>query len=126
MVRAQFFWYSSGLQDRIRSRDMFDSISEFFSSGEASGALENFNNERLMEYITSPTGVGIFIAALILMIMMKQRLVFLLLVIVMSGILIAKYTLTETGAPNSTIFIFLGATVALSAYVIYTGFIKDE
>lgn len=105
---------------------MFDSISEFFSSGEASGALENFNNERLMEYITSPTGVGIFIAALILMIMMKQRLVFLLLVIVMSGILIAKYTLTETGAPNSTIFIFLGATVALSAYVIYTGFIKDE
>ena len=105
---------------------MFDSISEFFSSGEASSTLENFNNERLMEYITSPAGVGIFIAFLILMVMMKQRLIFLLLVLVMSGIVIAKYTLTDTGAPNATIFIFLGATIALSAYVIYTGFIRDE
>lgn len=105
---------------------MFDSISNFLSGADANANLDQFSNDNIINTITSPTGLGIYIAIAVLMVYMKQRILFLLMVCVMGGIFITRYTLTDTDGPNVTMFGFIGATVILAIYVIYTAFIREE
>jgi hypothetical protein len=105
---------------------MWESIQEWFNSTDWSFFQDNLNNDTLIGYITSPVGLGISVVLIIISFFLKWRLVFVGISTVLAGLLVARYTMTDTGGPNKSILLFAGGAVLVSALAIYFSLMSEE
>jgi len=105
---------------------MLESIREWFGGLNLDPWLENLNNEKIIAALTHPIGVGVAVAVIVFAIFMKWRITFVALSAILAGVFVFRFTLTDTGAPNRTILLFIGAAVAVAAFVIYFTLVADE
>lgn len=105
---------------------MLESLKEWFASLPLDTFSENLNNDRLVEIITSPTGMGISLAVIALAMFLKWRITFVVFSGILAGIFVVRYTITDTGAPSKSILLFVGAAIAVAAFVIYFTLVKDD
>ena len=101
---------------------MLESIQNWFAN---SGFMDQMSNEQLIEHITSPVGLGISIALIVLTILMKWRVSFVVLTGIVAGIYVVRYTITDTSGPNDTIFLFITGATVLGGFIIYFTLMKE-
>ncbi len=104
---------------------MLDSIADWFSVN-VGPLMEQLDNQTLIEHMTSPIGLGVFIALMVFCLIMKWRISFVVLASILSGIYVVRYTITDTSGPNKTMYMFIGAAIALAAFVIYFSLMRDD
>jgi len=92
---------------------MFDAIEKWFNTANNSKFMENMSNEKFMDLITSPIGLGVSAVLVAFFVLLKWRLSAVVLTAILAGIYIFRYTLTETGAPNSSIYLFIAGAVGV-------------
>lgn len=105
---------------------MLESIKLWFQDIDLSFFLEHTSNDRLLEYITHPIGIGICVALIAFTFFMKWRITFVCISALLAGVFVIRYTITDTGGPNKTIFLFIGGAVLLAAFIIYLTLMSDE
>lgn len=105
---------------------MFEALRGWIETANASPLLENFNNEKLIVFLTSPIGLGIAIGLVLIFILLKWKLSAVILTAIMAGVYVVRYTLNDTDGPNDTIYLFIGAAVALAGFIIYFTLMREE
>jgi Na+-transporting NADH:ubiquinone oxidoreductase subunit NqrB len=102
-------------------------IREAFEARDWQGRLENFSNDRIVEFFTRPLGLGIIATLMVLSIVYKWRILFAFLAGSLAVSFLVRSTLTgaETG-PNKTLLAFAGGGVVIGAFIIYYVFIREE
>ena len=105
---------------------MFDALERWMRTANESPLLENMSNEKVITFLTSPIGLGIAIGLIAAFILLKWRISAVAVTTVMAGIYIFQYTITETDAPNSTIYLFIAGAAALAGFIIYFTLMKEE
>ncbi len=106
---------------------MLDAIRARFAESDWQGLLEQVSNDRIVAFFTSPWGLGVLGAILILSVFLKWRMVF---VVVSAGIAIgflARSTLSgEITGPSRSLFGFAAGGVVIGAFIIYYVFIRED
>ncbi len=105
---------------------MWEQLQDWFASSDLSLYADNLSNEKLIHFMTSPLGLGIFLAIIALAFYLKWKVVFVSLAGILAGVYVVRYTITDTSGPNQTIFLFIGGAVALAAFVIYFGLMGED
>ena len=76
---------------------MFVSIADWFSNN-IGPLMDHLDNEALIAHMTSPIGLGVFIALMVFCLIMKWRISFVVLATMLAGIYVVRYTITDTSA----------------------------
>jgi hypothetical protein len=105
---------------------MLDSIKLWFQDLDLSFFMEHTSNDKLMEYITHPIGIGVCVTVIAFTLFMKWRITFVCLSALLAGVFVVRYTITAGDGPNKTIFLFIGGAVVLAAFIIYLTLMSDE
>lgn len=105
---------------------MFDVIQAWINTANASPLMENFDNEKLIVFLTSPLGLGIAVGLVIVFILLKWHLSAVIVTAIMAGIYVVRYTLNDTDGPNDSIYLFIGAAVGLAGFIIYFTLMREE
>lgn len=105
---------------------MFDSLQRWINQANEAPMMEQMSNEKMIGYLTSPTGLGIAVGLIIVLLFLKQRLSAVIVTALIAGIYVVRYTITDTSGPNDTIFLFIGGAAALGGFIIYFTLMKEE
>ena len=105
---------------------MLDSIKLWFEELDLSLVMEHTSNDKLLEYITHPIGIGLCVAIIVFTLFMKWRITFVCLSAILAGVFVVRYTITPGDGPNQTIFLFIGGAVLLASFIIYLTLMSDD
>jgi hypothetical protein len=105
---------------------MFDEIKVWFETLDMGPFMEHMGNEQIIGYITHPVGIGVTVSLIVFAAIMKWRITFVGLSAMLAGIFVARYTITDTGAPSSSIFLFIAGGACLGAFIVYFTLMQDD
>ena len=105
---------------------MWESVKLWLAELDWAPLAEVASNENLLYYLTHPIGVGVFAVLIAVSFFLKWRITFVILTGILAVLFVARYTMTDTGAPNETMFLFIGAAVAAAAFIIYFSLMGED
>ena len=105
---------------------MLDSVKLWFENLDLAFLMEHTSNDKLLEYITHPIGIGICVAVIVFTLFMKWRITFVCLSAILAGVFVVRYTITPGDGPNQTILLFIAGAVTLAAFIIYLTLMSDD
>lgn len=105
---------------------MFEALQRWMATAQNSPFMENMNNEKLITFLTSPVGLGIMTGLVVVFVLLKWNLSAVVATALMAGIYVVRYTIKEGDGPNDSIYLFIGAAVALGGFIIYFTLMREE
>lgn len=105
---------------------MLQGIQKWIATAQNSPFMENMDNEKLITFLTSPIGLGIMATLVIIFIFLKWNLSAVIATSLVAGIYVVRYTISEGDGPNDSIYLFIGAAVALAGFIIYFTLMREE
>ena len=106
---------------------MLDNVPLWFGSSDWDTLLERISNDNIVAFFTRPVGLGLLGALLLASIAFKKRVLFVVMSAALAVSFLTRYTVEgHQDGPNKNLFLFAGGAVAISAFIIYFLFIRDE
>lgn len=106
---------------------MLENVPRWFGATDWDVLLERFSNDNIVAFFTQPLGLGLLGVLLLSSMLFKKRVLFVVMAAALAVSFVTRYTLEgHQDGPNKNLFLFAGGGVAISAFVVYFLFIRDD